>query len=59
MKEKCDWICVNERFEFHCNHCGMSYSPELPIPVDTWVRECKQFWKTHCKCQEKCEDRKL
>jgi hypothetical protein len=59
MKEKCDWIYVNEQLDFQCNRCGKGYSPGLPIPVDTWIGKCKQFEKTHRKCKEKCEDRKL
>ncbi len=51
-----DHVVINTRTNaFECLHCGGSYMPTLPAPLDLYVSMTKSFVKTHknCKKQEK------
>lgn len=43
---------VNSGYELECLHCGQTYSPTLPCPMDIFQAICESFQETHEDCEQ-------
>lgn len=42
---------------FACLHCGQSYEPSMPCPMDIYAASAKSFQKAHARCKAPGEPR--
>jgi hypothetical protein len=52
MKKNTDHVVMDARTNaFTCTHCGQSYQPTMPAPIDMFVAMSNQFVITHGDCK--------
>lgn len=48
-----NWIVTHADLSMHCNHCGKSYKPALPVSMNIYISMCEGFVKDHKDCKPK------
>jgi hypothetical protein len=57
MAQKTDHITLGDGMRLQCMHCGVTYTPALPVAINVVVAMGKAFTKTHRGCKKPKEER--
>lgn len=52
-----DHITMGDGMRLQCMHCGVTYTPALPAPIDVMLAASKAFSKTHARCKAPSQER--
>lgn len=52
-KPNTDHVVMDTRTNaFRCEHCGATYAPTMPAPINLFSAMCNEFVKAHRHCKK-------